>query len=220
MKNYNLKDHFNTRMWKGGGDETVSGAGSTLRYTESLRPKLSALIADLGVKRLLDAPCGDFNWLQHVELDDVDYTGLDIIDDVIAQNKQRYAADNRDFRVADITRDPLPPSDLILCRDLLLHLPYHNIGDLFENIISSDFKHILITSYVIKANRDLDVPGKARALNLAKDPFNFPISSDHLQLPDWIEGFRERYLVLFERNEFVDAVHGCLPRLRGAGSND
>lgn len=220
MKTYNLKDHFNTRMWKGGGSETVSGAGSTLRYTENLRPKLSKLIADLDIKRILDAPCGDFNWLQHVELDDVEYTGIDIIQDVISMNRKRYAAPNREFLTADITKDPLPPADLILCRDLLLHLPYKNISDLFENIISSEFEYILITSYVINRNRDLDIPGKARALNLSKDPFDFRISPDHVQLPDWIPGFRERYLVLFERNDFVQSAHSCIPRLRGAAFHE
>jgi hypothetical protein len=220
MKTYNLKDHFNTQMWKGGGVETVSGAGSTLRYTERLRPELSKLVATLGIKRLLDAPCGDFNWLQYVDLDDIEYTGLDIIDDVISMNQQRYAASNRIFLSADITKDPLPPADLILCRDLLLHLPYQNIADLFENIISSEFSFILITSYVNNSNRDLDIPGKARALNLSKEPLNFEISSDHVQLPDWIPGFRERYLVLFGRYDFVQSARRCIPRLRDTASHD
>lgn len=203
-------------MWKGGGEETVSGAGSTLRYTESLRPQLSELIANLGVKTFLDAPCGDFNWMRHVELGDVQYIGFDIIDDVIRINKQRYSAPNRSFVTADVTRDPLPAADLLLCRDLLLHLPYQCIADLFENITSSDISYVLITSYVNSANRDLPKPGRSRFVNLLEDPFNFRSPAEHRRLPDWVPGSPERYLLLFERSDFTESARLCIPRLREA----
>lgn len=45
-----------------------SGSGSTERNTVAVRAALPVWLSDLAVKTLLDLPCGDFNWLQHVEL--------------------------------------------------------------------------------------------------------------------------------------------------------
>ena len=41
MTSTRLKDYFTRGKWKGGGAETVSGKGSTLHYTEALRPRAS-----------------------------------------------------------------------------------------------------------------------------------------------------------------------------------
>lgn len=215
MTPFRLKDHFHAGMWKGGGGETLSGAGSTLEYTEPLRPALSKLVADLGVKRFLDAPCGDFNWMQHVDLAGAEYIGLDIVEEVIETNKRLHAAPGRSFSIADVTRNPLPDADLLLCRDLLLHLHYESIADLFENIIESNIRHVLITSYVNDANAELHKPGKARPVNLTREPFGFREPSGGLRLPDWIPGFPERYLFLYERNDFAGMARRCIPRLRG-----
>lgn len=211
---FKLTDHFHAGMWKGGGAETLSGAGSTLEYTANLRPALARLVADLPVRRFLDAPCGDFNWMQHVDLGDAEYIGLDIVEDVISMNRERYAAPRRLFALADITRNPLPAADLLLCRDLLLHLHYESIADLFENIVSSDIEHILITSYVAGENAELHKRGKARALDLTKDPFDFREPPGDRRLADWIPGFPERYLFLYSRHEFAEMARRCIPRLR------
>lgn len=50
---------FKTNKWR--STESVSGAGSELKYTANLRKHLPALFEELGVKSVLDAPCGDFN---------------------------------------------------------------------------------------------------------------------------------------------------------------
>ena len=43
----------------GGGDETISGPGSTLRETVMLRAALPGVLAELGIRKLVDAPCGN-----------------------------------------------------------------------------------------------------------------------------------------------------------------
>lgn len=56
---------YQRNIW--GLRETVSGAGSTLRYTEKLRQSIPGLIADLNIRTLLDVPCGDFHWMSEIE---------------------------------------------------------------------------------------------------------------------------------------------------------
>ncbi|HEX5706416.1 MAG TPA: hypothetical protein VFX96_03930, partial [Pyrinomonadaceae bacterium] len=87
-----------------GEAESVSGRGSTLARTEVVRRELPSLLAEVGAKSLLDAPCGDFNWMREVELAGIVYTGADVVAELVARNRQLYESERRRFIVADITR--------------------------------------------------------------------------------------------------------------------
>jgi len=50
---------YTKNLW--GGDESVSGPGSSLKSTAKLRRELPKLLREIGARTLLDAPCGDFN---------------------------------------------------------------------------------------------------------------------------------------------------------------
>ena len=84
-------------------------------------PELIALLRRLKTRTLVDAPCGDFNWIAEAA-DSVDrYVGMDVVPELIEHNLRHYVTDRRNFALADITRDVLPPADVILCRDCLVH---------------------------------------------------------------------------------------------------
>src|SRR4051812_20799862 len=85
-----------------GYEESVSGAGSTLRYTEGLRHSLPALLRELGITSMLDLPCGDFHWMAQMELPVQEYIGADIVAPLIAKNQAAHARPGRDFRVLDL----------------------------------------------------------------------------------------------------------------------
>ena len=55
-----------TNGWQ--SPESKSGGSSTLSATAAIRAALPRLLSDLGVAVLIDAPCGDFNWMRHVDL--------------------------------------------------------------------------------------------------------------------------------------------------------
>jgi hypothetical protein len=48
--------------------DSKSGPGSSLDQTAVIRDRLPKLLAKLGIKSVLDIPCGDLNWMQHVDL--------------------------------------------------------------------------------------------------------------------------------------------------------
>src|SRR5262249_14400546 len=67
------------------------GAGSTLAYTQNLRRALPLLLTQLGVKRVLDAPCGDYHWFRFIERPpEMHYVGADIVKPLIVQNREHY----------------------------------------------------------------------------------------------------------------------------------
>lgn len=64
-------------LW--GDQESISGPGSSLAETVALREELPRLLRRLGVRSMLDAPCGDCYWLGHIDLDLDRYLGIDIV---------------------------------------------------------------------------------------------------------------------------------------------
>jgi hypothetical protein len=161
-------------QYRGYGDESLSGPGSTLGQTRELRERLPLLLQHLGVRRLLDAPCGDFHWLQHVDLGVDHYTGVDIQAEIIAENGRRYGGARRTFRRIDITRDVVPPADAILCRDALVHMPFDDAFRALEGFRRSGAGWLITTTFTgARFNADT-APGQWRALNLTQSPFDFP----------------------------------------------
>jgi hypothetical protein len=93
---------YQENLW--GDAESVSGPGSTIRESTKLRNELPTLLKEIDAKSMLDAPCGDFNWLSKVQLPLDKYIGADIVADLIAQNRKLYTNEQREFLVCDITR--------------------------------------------------------------------------------------------------------------------
>ena len=59
-----FREIHSTNAW--GHDETVSGPGSSLEDTATLRLALPSLVTKYGLKRVVDAPCGDFNSMKTI----------------------------------------------------------------------------------------------------------------------------------------------------------
>ena len=75
------KERFREIYLRGtwGGTESASGPGSSVEETRVLRRVLPDILRDMSVRSMLDIPCGDFHWMQHVDLSGVDYVGADVV---------------------------------------------------------------------------------------------------------------------------------------------
>lgn len=166
-----FEDIYTNNTW--GSDLSHSGCGSDLIQTKQIIENLPQIIANLSVNSILDIPCGDFFWMQHVNLDNIAYIGADIVNDLIRKN-QAFASRNRTFQSLNLISDPLPCVDLIFCRDCLVHLSFSDIKLALKNIVSSDSKY-LMTTFFTDRNANVDIrTGEWRPLNLMISPFNFP----------------------------------------------
>lgn len=168
-----FKEIYQNNYWK--STESISGPGSELKQTEILVSKLPILFKEYDIKTILDLPCGDFKWMQTIDLSSFNYVGGDIVEELININKNIYLEQsNRKFIVIDLINDPLPACDIIIVRDCLVHLSYDNINKAIKNIKSSGCKYLLTTTFTNKnLNKDI-VTGDWRPLNLEKSPFYFP----------------------------------------------
>lgn len=180
-------DRFRTiyreNRWSGGRADrpSASGNGSTLPATESLRGVLPAYLRKLGTRTLLDLGCGDFYWMKTVDLP-CRYIGIDIVEEVIAEDRRLYGDDNRSFLCVDASADTLPDADVILCREVLFHLGFADALAALANVRRSAAKYLLATSDpTIRFNADIPT-GAFRDVNLAIAPYNLGEPSE--VLPD------------------------------------
>jgi hypothetical protein len=154
--------------------ESRSGPGSGLVQTAVLRAELPGLLRSLGARSLLDVPCGDFNWLRHVDLGDVQYVGADIVDDLVARDRLAFGCGSRRFVTLDMTGDPLPHADVVLCRDGLVHLSFEDGLRALANFRRTGARHLVATTFpTLDVNEHIETGGW-RPLNLQRPPFLLP----------------------------------------------
>jgi len=167
-----FSDIYEHNLW--GNSESVSGRGSTLARTAVIRREFPALLEEVGAKSLLDAPCGDFNWMQQTDLGSVTYIGVDVVPNLISRNQRRFGGEGRSFLTLDITRDSMPAADVILCRDCFIHLSFRDIRAALANFKQSNSGYLFATTHTnVREHRDI-ATGQGRNVNLLLPPFNFP----------------------------------------------
>lgn len=162
--------------------ETACGQGSTLEFTSDIRDRLPVLFETIDIWSILDLGCGDLNWMSQVDLDGIDYHGIDEDEDNIAA-AICYSADMNAEHVSllwnNIFDCEWPETDLVICRDLFQHLPHDDVGGLLDAISG---RWLLATSHDVEMNRIIQKRGGFRRLNLEKDPFCLP--EPHTRIPD------------------------------------
>lgn len=168
-----LQQVFEHRDWSRGKEGvSKSGFNASLRSTRRLREALPRLFQTYGVKKFADAPCGDFFWMQHVDLSGVQYWGWEI-SQTLNEFNQQFASETKHFSLGDITSDPLPAVDMLMVRDCLVHLTFDMRWAFFENFVASDIPWLLITSWIRPDNRWVYRNGGEKSFNMTAAPFSF-----------------------------------------------
>lgn len=151
-----------------------SGPGSSLRNTSVLRLMLPDLIEHLGVKTILDAGCGDFNWMKELDLRGVKVLACDIVPEVVASNNKRYASTNIEFFCMDIIRDVIPNVDLILCKDVFIHFSLPSVLKSIRGMKNSGSTYLLTNhDKTLQSNVDTATSNIGRSINFRLPPFDF-----------------------------------------------
>jgi hypothetical protein len=195
--------YYRNNSW--GSDESASGDGSTIRYTENIRKELPVLFQKLDVHRILDAPCGDYHWFRLIPRNEnLHYTGGDIVEPLVLKNQQQFGNAATGFIKLDITKDPLPKADLWICRDAFFHLSYEDIFKTINNLTGSGIRYFLTSTYT-ECRRNMDFPtGTFRQINLQRPPFCF--CKPLLLIDDWIKGFAVKKMGLWEKEMLLEAL--------------
>ncbi|HMQ88900.1 MAG TPA: class I SAM-dependent methyltransferase [Flavilitoribacter sp.] len=163
---------YQGNLWE--NNQSVSGHGSTPEQTAEILRLLPGMLRRLGVKTLIDVPCGDFNWMQKLDLSGMTYTGADIVGELIESNRQKYGRDGLQFERLNLLEDPMDAYDLVFCRDCLVHFSIGDIHRALDNIRTSGSRYLMTTTFTGQTeNRDIPTGGW-RPINFQFPPFNFP----------------------------------------------
>lgn len=158
--------------------ESVSGYGSFLKNTKEVRGLIEQLIEEKNIFRIVDCPCGDWNWMQNVNLGNAQYMGLDIVQEIVDNNQEKFGSDNVIFYKFNILEQKPPPCDLLICRDLLFHFSLKNMKLAANNLKACHCKYLMSTTFPwVEVNQELTEAELAanwgyRQINLSLPPVN------------------------------------------------
>lgn len=156
-----------------GSTESLSGPGSNLEATKVLRPQLAEILRRLGVRSMVDAPCGDMNWMRHLGYPFEKFIGVEISPFLVEKLRTQQFPPGYHFQVGNIATDILPTADAIFCRDCLVHLPFEaalKVRDLWR---AAGFRFMLATTFVKRTVNENIPLGSWRPLNMELAPFNW-----------------------------------------------
>ena len=179
-----MEQVYAMKLWGDNKSDFYSGIGS--HHPEIVNPYIAVLKSFFtsfkGPLVVCDLGCGDFNVGKELVKHTKKYVAVDIVADLIAYNKEKFAANNLEFHCLDIAVDELPSGDCALLRQVLQHLSNAEIQSIVSKLI--DFKYVIIREHVpvgdFVPNKEI-ISGqgirlkKQSGLNVLAPPFNFKV---------------------------------------------
>ena len=167
-----------TEIYKKGiwswGVEGHSGSGSELHNAIDYVNFLQSFLKNREIRNVVDLGCGDWRFSQYIDWSGIEYFGYDVVAYLVDRNQKSYGKPGINFLHIDGADTPLQEADLLVCKDVLQHLPNHEIKRILEQL--PKFKYCLITNDVdpmtlTANNEDIEVGGY-RNVDLTQPPFN------------------------------------------------
>ncbi|MFY9242764.1 MAG: methyltransferase domain-containing protein [Polaribacter sp.] len=189
-----MEQIYEQKLWGGNSDDFYSGSGS--HYPELVEPYIKVvqefLTSFAEPITVVDLGCGDFNIGKRLFIHTKNFVAVDIVENLIAYNKEKFKAENLEFRCLDIAKDRLPKADCVILRQVLQHLSNAEVQSVVNKL--ADFKYIILTEHLPKRNfipnKDI-ISGqgirlkKQSGVDILKFPFNFNVKYEKelLSLP-------------------------------------
>ena len=209
-----FSDIYAQNLWGGNKGEFYSGGGSRPKFAVPYVEMVSDFIRQKKINplRIVDLGCGDFRVgknLTETLGPGVDYTGVDVVKELIARNTESFSAPNTRFVCLDIINDELPNGNVCLIRQVLQHLSNKEIERVIRKF--TKFDYVFVTEHYPSSDENV-IPNKdkihgpdVRVTNnsgvyLDKDPFNIPGVELKLSIPDddW-KGVIRTFLIDYTR---------------------
>lgn len=182
-----MEQVYEMKLWGDNNSEFYSGDGS--HHPEIVNPYITAVTAFLisfeSPLVVCDLGCGDFNIGQELVKHTEKYIAVDIVRDLIVNNKEKFKADNLEFHCLDIATDVLPKADCVIVRQVLQHLSNAEIQRVVEKL--SDFDYVILTEHIPNGefipNKDI-ISGqgirlkKQSGVNLVAPPFSLKVKNE------------------------------------------
>ena len=186
-----MEQVYEMNLWGGNKAPFYSGIGShdpkiVDPYIDAITSFLKSFKTPLHV---CDLGCGDFNVGKELVKHTKKYVAVDIVNNLIFHNKEKFKEDNLEFQCLDIAVDNLPSGDCAILRQVLQHLSNAEIQQILNKLTA--FKYVILTEHVpvgeFTPNKNI-ISGqgnrmkKQSGINLLAPPFNFKVKEEKLVL--------------------------------------
>ena len=176
--------------------EFTSGSGSSPENVKPYMTYLQDFLKKKQIKSVVDLGCGDWQFSRLIDWSGIEYTGIDVVDAVVERNSKMFKRKNISFIRSDGAEDSLPKADLLICKEVLQHLPFKDVLAIITQL--SKYKYCLILNDVdpvTLTNVNSDIPrGHYRPLDLTQPPF----SLKGRKVLSYASGIETKQLLLIE----------------------
>ncbi len=175
-----FSDVYDHGIWgrneKGQGS---SGPGSAVSQAIPFIQYVQSFLETHEVNSIVDVGCGDWVLAREINWGQRNYLGIDVVESVIEENQKNYSSNNIHFLKWDAGIDPIPSGDLLICKDVFIHLPYSEINNILKEC--KKFKYCIFVNDVVRAGLNTDLPTYGyRCVYLTAPPFNLtPMHMSH-----------------------------------------
>ena len=185
---------YEKNLWGGDDHDFYSGSGShdpkyVVPYVNKVKAFLCSFEEAISV---CDLGCGDFNVGKQLASHSRRYDGVDIVQELIARNQNRYGSDKVRFHCRDIAKDPLPEADCVILRNVLQHISNNEIKALIPKL--RQYSYLIISEHLPNGEYvpNLDIISgqgirlkKNSGVDITAPPFNFKTeySEEWLSIP-------------------------------------
>ncbi|WP_034057605.1 class I SAM-dependent methyltransferase [Lacinutrix jangbogonensis] len=182
-----MEQVYKMNLWGGNTATFYSGEGSrnpiiVNPYLEEVSSFLKSFKSPLVV---CDLGCGDFYIGKELVKYTNKYIAIDIVNDLIEHNKEKFIEENLEFYCLDIAVDNLPFGDCVILRQVLQHLSNTEVQSVLGKL--NGFKYLILTEHLPNGNfipnKDI-ISGqgirlkKKSGLKLLHSPFNFKVKEE------------------------------------------
>ena len=220
MTNQNIFEKlYSERLWQVGS--SLSGPGSDPENALVYVSYVEKLIEKFNRVQILDIGHGDWAMWPKDFFKNLDYVGIDVVKDLNEFVKKTYGSKNIQFIQLDASKDQLPDADLVLIKDVLMHLSNEDISKILQKlkkfsltIICHDvLRNLTWIDILFLIKRQLFFSGRFKNLIRGKNPFyKIPqlengdiISGSHrfLNLEKYPWSLKDFNLEIVETKDFV-----------------
>lgn len=190
-----MEQIYEKKLWGGQPSDFYSGDGS--HDPELVNPYLDVVSKFLKSFEqplvVCDLGCGDFNVGKALVTYTQKYIALDIAENLIKRNQEKFKEERLEFHQLDIAQDDLPPGDCALVRQVLQHLSNSEVQSIVKKL--TRFPYVILTEHLPQGdfipNTDI-ISGqgtrlkKQSGLDLLAAPFHLQVKEAKtlLSLPD------------------------------------
>jgi SAM-dependent methyltransferase len=168
------------------GGVSRSGPGSDPELLRLYLQQLVAFIKEKKISSVVDIGCGDWALAGKIDWTGIDYTGIDIVPELVNRLNSTFGSDTIRFICADVSNADLPSAELCIIKDVLQHLSNASVHS-FLNKLQKQFKYAVITNDIMhkkqagwrsgwktaRIEANCDIPdGAYRPLQLIEAPFH------------------------------------------------